>query len=238
MSIPSSPRPKGKWSLAGFLHGLHHRGGGSAHGRGVIRWARGYDALVQVVTLGGERRLREGTLDRAGVFPGARVLDVGCGTGTLTLEAKRRAGAEGKVSGLDASPEMIARARAKAAEAGLAVELEVASAESLPFADGSFDVVLCSLALHHLHGDRRSAAVAEMHRVLVPGGRLLIVEIAPEAGLLAALHPLALLHRHGGDIVREAEALLAGAGFRDLGSGGVGVRNLRFVRGTKAIHPG
>ena len=162
------------------------------------------------------------------------MLDVGCGTGTLTLEAKRRCGAEGRVHGLDVSPQMIARARAKAVDAGLDVTLQVASADSLPLADESCDIVLCSLALHHLRRNRRKTAISEMERVLAPGGRLVIVELSPERGLLAVVNPVAFLHRGSGDIAAEAEALLVDVGLRDVVAGDVGVRNLRFVRGIKA----
>jgi ubiquinone/menaquinone biosynthesis C-methylase UbiE len=219
------------WSPARLLHGLLHRRDGAGQ-QGAIRWARLYDAVVQVVTLGRARRLRNSTLDHAGVFQGARVLDVGCGTGTLTLEARRRAGAEGSVVGIDVSPQMIARARAKAEEAGLDVTLEVASAESLPLADASCDIVLCSLALHHLRRNQRRTAVEEMHRVLAPGGRVVIVDLSPERSLVSALNPIAFLHRGSGDIAAEARALITEAGFRDVVVGQIGVRNLRCVRGT------
>jgi ubiquinone/menaquinone biosynthesis C-methylase UbiE len=236
MPIHASDSQAAKRSPARFIHELlHGRHGRSRHG--AIRWARSYDVVVQVVTLGRARRLRSTTLDHAGVFAGARLLDVGCGTGTLTLEAKRRCGGEGRVHGLDVSPQMIARARAKAADAGLDVTLEVASADALPFADESCDIVLCSLALHHLRRSQRRTAIAEMARVLAPGGRLVIVELSRESGLLAALNPVAFLHRGSGDVAAEAEVLLAEVGFRDVDGGEVGVRNLRFVRGVKASPP-
>src|SRR5437016_3532977 len=79
----------------------------------VIHWARRYDALVWLLTFGRERGFRERTLDLAMLRPGDAVLDVGCGTGLLAIVAKRRVGAQGAVHGIDASPEMIARARAK-----------------------------------------------------------------------------------------------------------------------------
>lgn len=218
---------------------IHPRRSTPANSHGaLIRWVGLYDALVQVVTLGGERRLRCATLDQAGISPGGRVLDVGCGTGSLTREAKRRAGPGGTVAGVDASPEMIGQARRKAEGAGLRMELAIASATSLPFIDASFDVVLCSLALHHLRRQHRGEAVREMHRVLAPGGRLLILELAPDSGWRAALNPIALLHRRSGDIAAEAEALLTAEGFAGVSSGRIGVRNLKYVLGTRPVAGG
>src|SRR3982751_1460525 len=82
----------------------------------TIRWAGHYDLVVKLLTLGKERKLRAETIQLAAVSKGESVLDVGCGTGTLTLLAKAEAGESGKVYGIDASPEMIAVARQKAAQ--------------------------------------------------------------------------------------------------------------------------
>src|SRR5215212_10881478 len=80
--------------------------------------ARYYDLLAWTLTLGRERAFRDRLLEVARVQSGEAVLDVGCGTGTLAIAAKRRVGAAGSVHGIDASPEMIARAERKAAKAG------------------------------------------------------------------------------------------------------------------------
>lgn len=127
------------------------------------------------------RRSDTAILRHAGVALGDRVLDVGTGPGYLALAASRVVGPEGAAVGIDASPEMIARARLLADRSGAAAEYIVASAASLPFDDGSFDVVLSRLVLHHLTGEIRATALAEMLRVLRPGGRLLIADIASKA---------------------------------------------------------
>jgi ubiquinone/menaquinone biosynthesis C-methylase UbiE len=194
----------------------------------TIRWARLYDWLAQLHYFGRERPVRERTLDIAGITPGEHVLDVGCGTGTLALAAKRRVGASGSVYGVDASAEMIARAKAKSARKGLPVEFEVTAAQSLPFADAMFDVVLCTLAMHHLPEHARAEALAEMRRVLKPEGGALIVEFGRGQGVRALLNPVALLHaRRHPRMLDEVSTLMKRAGFErvvtgDLGLGGLG----------------
>jgi SAM-dependent methyltransferase len=87
---------------------------------------------------------------------------VGCGTGTLAIAAKRQVGTMGTVYGVDASPEMIARAGKKASKAGVEIVLKNGLAEALPFPDGHFDAVLSTVMLHHLPGKLRSQCAGEM----------------------------------------------------------------------------
>jgi SAM-dependent methyltransferase len=189
----------------------------------TIRWPRLYDWMAAARLFGHEGRLRQRTLDLARVDAGDHVLDVGCGTGTLALAAHRRAGPDGSVRGIDASAEMIARAKAKSTRSGLPVHFEVGAAQSLPYADSTFDVVLCTLVIHHLPEDARAAAVAEMRRVLKPGGRLLIVEFLQQHGFGVLLNPVAWLHgrRHPG-MLDQAENLMKSAGFQGIATGPLG----------------
>jgi ubiquinone/menaquinone biosynthesis C-methylase UbiE len=144
-----------------------------------IRWASLYDAMNRAHFLGREQRFREWTVDLAAITPGQAVLDVGCGTGNLTMAAAQRAGPEAEVHGIDAAPEMIRRAERKAAEHEIAARFQVGLIEDLPFPDGVFDVVLSSLMLHHLPPKLKRLGVAEIARVLAPGGRLVAVDIDP-----------------------------------------------------------
>ena len=108
--------------------------------------------------------------------PGERVLDLGSGTGTDSLVASLMVGSEGSVTGLDMTPEMLAKARAGAAELGAGnVTFVDGEAEQLPFEDTSFDVVI-SNGVIDLVPDK-DAVFSELHRVLVPGGRIQIADV-------------------------------------------------------------
>src|SRR5687768_5032097 len=90
----------------------------------LIRWAHSYDRWTKIMTLGKAPAIRRQTADLAGIKIGDTVLDVGCGTGDLTIVAKSRAGSAGEVVGIDASPEMVATARQKVARQGLDIRFQ------------------------------------------------------------------------------------------------------------------
>lgn len=196
----------------------------------VLHAAARYDLLVWLLTLGRERAFREKILRPARLEPGESVLDVGCGTGTLAIAAKRQVGPTGTVHGIDASPEMIARAKKKARKVGVEVAFKNGAAQALPFPDAQFDVVLTTLMLHHLPRKARHQCAGEMRRVLKPGGRVLAVDFAGSAPARKGF--LAHVHRHGHVNLRDIIGLLTEAGFNTIESGAVGTRNLQFVLAT------
>jgi demethylmenaquinone methyltransferase/2-methoxy-6-polyprenyl-1,4-benzoquinol methylase len=139
-----------------------------------------YDAMNRAMTLGLDQRWRRATV-AAAVRPGDRVLDACCGTGDLAIAAHR---AGGRVTGVDFSEPMLARARRKAA----VVEWVRGDALTLPFAAEAFDVATVGFGVRNL--DDLERGLAELRRVLRPGGRLGILEITRPRGVLAPFYGL------------------------------------------------
>jgi ubiquinone/menaquinone biosynthesis C-methylase UbiE len=144
-----------------------------------------YDPVVRFTTR--ERTFKRRLLDQAAIQAGDRVLDVGCGTGTLAIDAKLRQPAA-DVAGLDADPAVLERARRKAQERGVELELVEGFSDHLPFIERSFDVVLSSLFFHHLERPAKEATGREIVRVLRPGGRVHVADWgAPDGPVTRAL---------------------------------------------------
>jgi len=158
-----------------------------AHKRRAVRAmfdriAPRYDRLNRILTLGLDQRWRRAALDAVHVAPDDRVLDLACGTGDLAELAARRGA---RVLGMDLSRGMLAGALRR----GIPARLAQADGARLPLADGAVDVVACGFALRNVVD--LDAVLAEMARVLVPGGRLAILEVdRPARGALRRVHGL------------------------------------------------
>ncbi|MCD7059392.1 methyltransferase domain-containing protein [Pelagibacterium xiamenense] len=156
--------------------------------------------------------------------PGARVLDIACGTGVVTRLAAERVGASGAVTGLDISPAMLAVARSRTAP-GASIDWIEASAEAIPLEDEAFDVVFCQMGLQFV--SNKLAALREMRRVLDAGGRAFVTAPGPKPPLFAILTDALARHLSPeaaafGDLVfslhdvDELTELMRGAGFADI----------------------
>jgi ubiquinone/menaquinone biosynthesis C-methylase UbiE len=182
----------------------------------VINMGWRYDLFEWVVDpllfRGQLRALWRRTIVLARPQPGEQALDVGCGTGTLALAVAHRVGSSGRVLGIDPSVQQIARARAKAARRNASIEFQIAVIEQLPFPDQTFDVVFSTLMMHHLPAPLKRQGLAEIARVLKPGGRLVIgdfVRKQDRTGRAARFHA-------GGSSVAELASLLADTGLEDI----------------------
>lgn len=197
----------------------------------VIHWASVYDLAFGRFL----RRTHGAVVELAALGAGERVLDVGCGTGSLAVALKVPAGASGSVHGIDASQEMIEVARGNASKAGADVNFQVGLAEAIPFPDRTFDLVVSQLAIHHLPDDLKQPAFGEMHRVLKSGGRCLIVDLEPPKSFPGRLVAQMVL---GSEMMRinvaDYCALLENAGFTKVEAGRTRHRLLSFVRGEVA----
>lgn len=149
-----------------------------------------YDPLNRLI---GAERVKRRLVEAAAIRPADRVLDLGSGTGDLAIAVKRHV-PEARVCALDPDPKALARARAKAARAGVEIAFEQGFAGELPYPDASFERVVSSLVLHHLTRGEKQAALAEARRVLVPGGTLHVLDFGPPRSRLERLLT-SLFHR-------------------------------------------
>jgi ubiquinone/menaquinone biosynthesis C-methylase UbiE len=150
---------------------------------------RFYDPVSRLL---GARDVQWQLVAQAGIEPGATVVEIGCGTGNVLLLAGRVV-PDATVIGLDPDADALAFAARKLRRAGLTMQLDRGYADHLPYADASVDRVLSAFMLHHLPPDQQQAALREVHRVLVPGGRLHLLDF--DGGRPTPPRALRLLHR-------------------------------------------
>lgn len=179
----------------------------------LITNPRGY-RLFAAVFFGGRRRHDAAVAAASGARPGHRALDIACGPGTLAAALVGCVGPDGEVLGVDAAPAMVEYARANSSRSNCRFEYGVAQALDLP--DESFDVVTCTFAMHHIPENDRGAAIAEMWRVLRPGGSLLLADLA-DVGLHGVVTRLLSRHMDVAEIdVRRYRQVLVQNGFQQV----------------------
>jgi len=217
------------------IHNHEHESPAQTEGR-FVHWATFYDGLVNLMTLGQIRRLRQKTVDQAQLHAGDTILDVGCGTGAVTIPAQKKVGNKGTAVGIDPDPAMISVARRKARRENLEIDFRLGVIESLPFPNQTFDAVTSSLMMHHLPEHLRGKGLAETFRVLKPGGRILIVEMRrPTGSAFQRFFTSRVLH-HGHVVefgLQDLPKLLIDAGFEDVQQPDDHFLMIGFVRAIK-----
>lgn len=181
---------------------------------GHDRFLRFYDPLTRLLRAD---RVRARLLDDAAIGPGERVLDLGCGTGDLSLLLKRRQ-PEAAIVGLDPDPKALALAERKAREAGVSIEWRQGYAGRIPFVAESFDRAISSLVIHHLTAEQKREAFRDVKRVLRRGGSFHLLDFGPPRGLLE--RGLTVVFHHDERVQDNLRGALPGwmreAGFADV----------------------
>lgn len=136
-----------------------------------------YDPLMWFMR---ESRFKGDLIEQAQISDSSRILDVGCGTGTLAIMTKQLH-TQAEVVGIDADSKILGIARAKAAKTGIKLTFDQGMADKLPYADSSFDRVLSSLFLHHLSTENKLRTLREVFRILPSGGRFDVVDFGHRA---------------------------------------------------------
>jgi demethylmenaquinone methyltransferase / 2-methoxy-6-polyprenyl-1,4-benzoquinol methylase len=213
--------------------------------------ASNYDLMNDVLSMGLHRAWKAYTVAVAAVQPGMQVLDIAGGTGDLARAFAKAAGNSGRVVLTDINEAMLRVGRDRLLDDGVVMPTAACDAEHLPFADGSFDLVSVAFGLRNM--THKEAALAEMARVLKPGGRLLVLEFSKPAPLLQKpydWYSFTFMPLMGKLIAKDAEsyrylaesirmhpdqATLTGL-MKDAGFGHVDVHNL--AGGIVALHAG
>ena len=147
-----------------------------------------YDIMNDVMSAGMHRIWKAMAISHANVRPGQRVLDVASGTGDLALAFAKKVGPHGKVVMTDINGQMLSRGRNRLIDAGYPTEAVVCDAEQLPFPGAEFDLVTVAFGLRNMTD--KLAALKQMHRVLKPGGKLMVLEFSKVAAPLEKAYDL------------------------------------------------
>ncbi len=191
-----------------------------------------YDIGCTLMGLG--RRFRSAVIDRMGITGTEKILDAGCGTGALLVALKGRYPSV-SAEGLDPDEKALEIAKRKSGRKGLDIKWHLGFMEKMPFDDSSFDIVVSTLALHHVNPEKKLQALMDCRRVLRPSGRMVLVDVSPDdTGLFSRIIYKVLSMFEHLMKVNQIMAMMKEAGFsevREIESYRYGVT---FIEGRKA----
>ena len=177
-----------------------------------------YDTVVGFTT--GEKLFKDALIEQAKVEAGYRVLDLACGTGTLTALLKKNA-PQAEIIGIDGDPTILGLAREKARAGNLEIQFDEGMSVSMPYADASFDLVVSSLFFHHLTRENKLKTLREVRRVLKRGGEFRIADWGLPANLLMRFNSYFIQLLDGFETTADnfngfLLELMADAGFKEI----------------------
>lgn len=210
-----------------------HSHGDETHSHKAPFWVRYYDTIVNVITFGKAKTMYQQTVKLAELQPGQALLDIGCGTGHLLLEAEKVIGHQGTAVGLDVEPAMIEQAKKHAAKKHSHATFDVASVDQIPFPDNSFDVAIQTLVFHHLNEAQKEKGLAELSRILKPNGRLLIVDLNPSRRSIATSLPGHNRLEQVDHVLTEVVQRMETAGFTNIQAGPHPNKQMSYAIGVK-----
>ncbi|NJD53530.1 MAG: methyltransferase domain-containing protein [Candidatus Methanoperedens sp.] len=162
-----------------------------------------YDPIMQLLMR--ESTFKRSLIEQAKIEKGYNVLDIGCGTATLTILIKK-VHPDAEVTGLDADPEILKMARKKVINAGINIKFDQGMSFELPYPDSTFDRVVSSLVFHHLSRENKHRTFKEIFRVLKPGGELHVADFGKPHNALMYL--ISLVFRHLEETKENIDGLL------------------------------
>lgn len=193
-----------------------------------------YDPVVRFTTR--ERVFKKALTEEIPIKTGQRILDIACGTGTLTIMLKGSA-PDAEVVGIDGDANILRIAREKIREAGADIRVEQGMSFDLPFADGTFDYVVASLFFHHLTRENKLKTLFEISRVLRSGGEFHVADWGPPANALTRFGSYFIRLLDGHETTADNFAglltkLIADAGFQEI----VETNSFNSMFGTIKLH--
>lgn len=190
-----------------------------------------YDIGCRLIGLGG--RFRSAVIDRMGITGSERILDAGCGTGALLMALKERYPSV-SAEGLDPDEKALEIAVKKSGRKGLDIKWHLGFMEKMPFEEDSFDIVVSTLALHHVNPEKKLQALMECRRVLRPTGRMVLVDVSPDdTGLFGRIIYKGLSMFEHLMRVDQIKAMMKEAGFSEVRNMESYRNGVTFIEGRK-----